>query len=90
MQWHPHGYHWTTGGGRGRVQIEVKLARRPRVGVPVSPLQRAILAAVVEPGGYGDQAGALRALGIQGARELLARTAPAKLAEIDRRFGGAE
>lgn len=54
----------------------------------LSPSERTILCAAVATGGYGDLAGAIRALSVQGARELLGRLAPAKLEEIDRRFGG--
>ena len=69
-----------------RCQVADKL----RVDVTLSQREAALIALAVELGGHGDKAGALRALSAQGAREMLARIAPAKLAEHDRRFGGAE
>ena len=66
------------------------MAREERIGVSLSEYEKAIAAGCVQLCGYVDQSAVLRALGIPGARDLLARTAPAKLAEIDRRFGGTE
>lgn len=63
-------------------------ARENRPGVALSDHEKAILAAVVQGGhGFGDVPSVLRVGGVQHARELLARTAPGKLAEIDQRFG---
>lgn len=61
-----------------------------RVDVTLSEREAALVALAVEFGGYGDKAGALRALATQGARELLSRIAPDRLAAVDRRFGGAD
>jgi len=62
--------------------------RDNRPGVSISDHEKALLLAVVTGGhGYTDAPSVLRVGGVQMARDILARTAPAKLAEIDRRFG---
>ena len=65
--------------------------RDNRPGVAISDHEKALLAAVVTGGhGYTDTPSVLRVGGVQMAREILARTAPEKLAAIDRKFGGGE
>ena len=65
--------------------------RENRPGVAISDHEKALLGAVVTGGhGYNDPPEILRIGGVRLAREILARTAPEKLAAIDRRFGGAE
>ena len=66
------------------------MAREDRIGVSLSPYEKAIAAACVQLCGYPDQSSVLRIDGITGARDKLAKVAPEKLAEIDRRFGGTE
>ena len=62
--------------------------RENRPGVAISDHEKAILAAVVNGGhGHTDVPAVLRVGGLQYARDLLIRTAPGKLAEIDARFG---
>ena len=62
-----------------------------RVSVSLSAHENALVRALVAYGqGAGDAADVLRFGGVQHARETLARTAPEKLAEIDRRHGGEE
>jgi hypothetical protein len=58
--------------------------------VSISDHEKALLLAVVTGGhGYTDAPSVLRVGGVQMARDILARTAPEKLAAIDRKFGGA-
>jgi hypothetical protein len=61
--------------------------REYRVSVSLSDHENALVRALVAGQGAGDAADVLRFGGVQHARETLARTAPERLAEIDRRHG---